>query len=68
MTLEEKLNKIKEITDKLDGEDIGVDESITLFEQSAKLCKETIDELNDYKGKLYVIKKEIDKYVEEESK
>lgn len=46
MTLEEALIKLEEITEKMQGEDIAVDESLKLFEEGTKLvsfCKEKLD-------------------------
>lgn len=46
MTLEEALSKLEEITDKMQGEDIAVDEALKLFENGTKLvafCKEKLD-------------------------
>lgn len=46
MTLEEALLKLEEITEKMQSEDIAVDEALKLFENGTKLvtfCKEKLD-------------------------
>ena len=39
MTLEEKIAKLNEMADRLEG-DIGLEESLKIFEQSVTLAKE----------------------------
>lgn len=66
MNLEENLEKLKDITEKLESGKIGLDDSVKLFEEGAELVKQCLKDLKTIKGKITVIKKDIDKFVEEE--
>ncbi|MBQ7352078.1 MAG: exodeoxyribonuclease VII small subunit [Clostridia bacterium] len=66
MSLEEKLKEIDEICIKLENADLGLDEGVALYEKGTKIAKECLKELNEVKGKVNVIKKEIDSYKEED--
>lgn len=65
MELENKLNKIEEIVEKLENPDISMDEGVKLYEHGVNLAKECLTELNGVKGKINVIKKELDAFKEE---
>lgn len=62
--LEEGLEKLKKILEKLESGKLGLDESIALFEEGAGIAKKSLQELERSKGKLKTIKKEIDSFVE----
>lgn len=66
MSLEESLEKLKGITEKLESGKVGLDDSVKLFEEGAELVKQCLKGLKTIKGKTTVIKKDIDKFVEEE--
>lgn len=66
MGLEDNLKKIKEIAEKLESGKVGLDDSVKLFEEGAELVKKCLSDLNKIKGKISVVKKDIDKFVEEE--
>lgn len=65
MELEKKLKEIEGITVKLEDPGISLDEGVKLYEQGTILAKECLAELNSAKGKINVIKKELDAYKEE---
>ena len=65
MSLEDKLKEIELITSKLENPDLGMDEGIKLYEQGVVLAKDCLTELNEVKGKISIIKKELDVYKEE---
>ena len=65
MKLDENLKKIEEITTQLENPALGIDEGVKLYEQGVVLAKECLDELNLVKGKINVLKKEMDTYREE---
>lgn len=65
MNIDEKLKKLQEISDKLDDNSITFDESIKLFEEGSKIVKELYANLNEAKGKITVLKQDLDKYKEE---
>ncbi|MGN0960872.1 MAG: exodeoxyribonuclease VII small subunit [Christensenellales bacterium] len=65
MDLEKKLKEIEEITNKLENPDLSMNEGVKLYEDGVVLAKECMSELNTFKGKINVIKKELDAYNEE---
>ena len=58
MNLDEKLLKLKEITEKLENSNVSLDEGVKLFEEGSKLAKECYNALNETKGKIMQIKKD----------
>ena len=58
MNLDEKLTKLKDITDKLENSNVSLDEGIVLFEEGGKIAKECFEALNQVKGKIMQIKKD----------
>jgi len=66
MKLEEGFGKLDEIAKKLESGELSLDESIALFDKSVEITKECLAILEEGRGKLVVIKKELDKLVEEE--
>jgi len=65
MGLEDKIKSIEEITGKLENPNLNMDEGIKLYEDGVKLAKECLAELNGVKGKINVIKKELEDFKEE---
>lgn len=65
MKLDEKIEQIEKIVSSLEDPNIGLDEGVKLYEQGTNLAKECLKELNEVKGKINIIKKEIDVYKEE---
>ena len=65
MKLDEKLKKIEDIAGNLENSDITIAEGVVLYEEGIKLAKECLDELNQVKGKITVLKKDIETYREE---
>ncbi len=49
---EDKMNKLKEIVDKLDDENTDLDTSIKLYEEGLKLSDELKKQLNNYEKKI----------------
>lgn len=64
MTFEEALNKLNDIREKLEDENITLEESMKLYAESVDYTKLCLDELSKTEGKISVIKAEIDKLVE----
>ncbi len=64
MKFEEALEKLNDIKNKLDDENITLDESIKLYSESVEYTKLCLDELKSTDGKIVAIKTEIDKLVE----
>ena len=65
MKLDENLKKIEEIVSTMENPDLSINEGVKLYEQGVKLAKECLSELNDVKGKINVIRKDLDAYREE---
>ena len=66
MGIDEKLEELKKITQKLDDENISLEAGVKLFESGAQLAKECFEVLNETKGKITKIKKDIESYSEVE--
>lgn len=64
MKLEEKLSELQKIAEQLDNAETSLDTSIELYKKSIELAKSCVDELNEAKGKIAVIKKEADNIIE----
>ena len=56
MNLDEKMTKLKEITEKLENSNVTLEEGIKLFEEGSALAKECYQALNEVKGKIMQIK------------
>ncbi len=65
MKLEENLNKLEQIADKLESGETTLDESLQLFNEGAELAEKCLRELSEGKGKLTLIKENLDKITEE---
>ena len=65
MKLDENLKKIEGITKQLENPDTGISEGVELYEQGVSIAKECLVELNNIKGKINTIKKELDVFKEE---
>ncbi len=58
---EEKLARLEEITTSLENSEIGLEDSIQLFEEGVKLSKECLSELEKAELKVTTLKKDLDK-------
>ena len=65
MNLEEKLAKLDELADQIEDENITLEKSLEIFEQSVKLAGECMTSLNDCKGKLVVLQNKVRKITDE---
>ena len=66
MNLEEQIKRLDEITAVLEKGDCSLDEGLKLYEEGGEIAKKCYKTLNEAKGKITVIKKEIESYKEEE--
>ena len=65
MNIDEKIKKLQEIADKLDKNEVAFEESLKLFEEGNQTAKELYTELNNAKGKVTILKQDLDKFREE---
>ena len=66
MSFEEKKKELEQILNKLEKEEISLDESIKLFDKASKLAKECSEALSNNEGKVTEIKREMDSLVEKD--
>ncbi len=57
---ENKLNRLEEISALLEGEDIGIEEAIKIYEEGIELSKECLNTLKDSELKIIELKKKLD--------
>lgn len=65
MDFESKLKELQNICTSLEDENISLSDGIKLYENGVNIAKECYEELNSIKGKVTVIKQEMDKFKEE---
>lgn len=58
-TFEKKLERLEEISNLLEDENIGIEESIKLYEEGVKLSKICLKTLNEAELKISELKKEL---------
>ena len=66
MSYEEKIKQVEEIIGKLDNGKLTLEESLNCFETATKCLKECNDELNATKGKVFILKQQLDEIIEDE--
>ena len=60
MNFEENNQGLQEIINKLEKEDLSLEEATKLYEEGVKLAKECYKVLDDSKGKITILKQELD--------
>ncbi|MBE5738377.1 MAG: exodeoxyribonuclease VII small subunit [Clostridiales bacterium] len=65
MDLEAKIKKLQEIVSKIETPDMGVDECMKLYEEGILLAKECYKEVDAVKGKINIIKQDLEQFREE---
>jgi exodeoxyribonuclease VII small subunit len=63
---EENLSRLEEISTLLEGEELGLDESISLFEEGIKLSKSCITALKKAELKITELKSELSEFTSKE--
>ncbi len=63
---EQSIKRLEEISNQLDKEDIGLDESIKLYEEGIKLAKYCYDTLKEAELKITELKKEVENSIRED--
>ena len=65
MDFENKIKELQCITEKMEESNLTMSEGVKLYEQGVILAKECYEELNNVKGRITVIKQDLEKYREE---
>ncbi len=65
-TFEENLSRLEEISTLLESEELGLDESISLFEEGIKLSKSCMTALKKAELKITELKSELSEVTSEE--
>ncbi len=66
MSIEKQVQKLEEIANKLESDNIEIDEAMKLFEDGVTIVKNTKKELQDAVGKITVLRQDLDKLVEQD--
>ncbi len=66
ISFEENLSRLEEISTLLESEDLGLDESISLFEEGIKLSKSCMTALKKAELKITELKSELSEVTSEE--
>ena len=61
MDFEKNFRKLKLLVDRLEGENLGIEDSLKLYDEAIKLGKSCIDSLKESKGKLELLNKDLSK-------
>lgn len=65
MTFEQNLNKLEEIAEKLNQNEVGIEESIKLFEKGVLISEQALGALNESQGKITILKQRMDELLDE---
>ena len=65
MKLEDKLQNLEDVAEKLADKTVDLNEAIRLYEQGVALIWECMDMLNESKGKIETIRGELDGLLQE---
>lgn len=60
MEFEKLLSELQQVVEKLESPQTGLDEGIALFNRGIELSKQCMQLLNESKGKVALLKKELD--------
>lgn len=65
LTFEQAEKELQEIVSKLEDENVSFSKSQQLYEKGSELVKFCLSQLDQAKGKITIIKKDLDQYIEE---
>ena len=65
MTFEQNLNKLEEIVEKLNQNEVGIEESIKLCEKGVLVSEQALSALNEGQGKITILKQRMDELLDE---
>lgn len=60
MKLEENISKLTKLAEKMEDQDISVQDALKSYEQGIRIAEECLKEINGYKGKLIELKTQMD--------
>ncbi len=66
LSLEETMNKIEQLAQKLDSDKLSLEESIDVFEEGVKLTSHAKKLLNSYEKRISILKKTADGVAEQD--
>lgn len=64
MSLDEKLKQIEEYANKIEDENVGVEEAMQMFEKANQLTKDCYEQISSVKGRIFEVTKEMDSFKE----
>ena len=59
MNYEDTIKKLEEIVNKLNQENIGIEDSLSLYSEGIDLAKKGLQDLNKFKGKIELLNKDL---------
>ena len=65
MSFEDKLKELQEIITIMEDPNLSMSDGVKYYEKGVVLAKECYEELNNVKGKINVIKQDLEKFREE---
>ncbi len=65
MGLDEKIKQLEECVSKLEDNSVTIEEAMSLFEKGSQISKDCLEQLTQAKGKIYIIKKDVEQFREE---
>ncbi|MDD4110132.1 MAG: exodeoxyribonuclease VII small subunit [Clostridia bacterium] len=68
LTYESAEKELNEIISKIENEKISLSEANKFYERGAELVKYCLTQLEEVKGKITIIKKDLDNFIEEKFK
>lgn len=65
MDFEKSIKDLENICNKMEDENLPLDEGVKLYEEGVTIAKDCYSELKKIKGKVTIIKQDLDKFKEE---
>lgn len=65
MDFENKIKELQNICTKMEDENLPLSDGVKLYEDGVAIAKECYEELKGIKGKVTIIKQDLDKFKEE---
>ena len=65
MNFEDNMKKLQDVASKLEDQNLSMDDGLKLYEEGVQLATDCYKYLNEVKGKINILKQDLDKFVEE---